>query len=243
MHRLLHRLEDHILRQAQQGADAAGLRRAEVGDMVDLAFVQTDGAHQIDVDFVTSGGAANEVRARFAHGLRHGEDRRDVVAGMRVISGEESVVHVQFAHRGAVRPCGPFRAEALIGGDTEHRCPASAGVAERHAARGGDRAAVNGGDGDGGVVDHPVDDHVRRVGRHRHRVRRDAGDLPGQLVFARQVHLGRVDFNLVQFHLGILRKKDSMNRDRKPANEPETRRASGALAATADGSSVAPATS
>ena len=62
-----------------------------------------------------------QLGAGFAEALRHRKDRRDVVAGMAVIGGEEGVVHVELAHRGAVGPGRPFRADAGAVGQAEDR--------------------------------------------------------------------------------------------------------------------------
>jgi hypothetical protein len=77
---------------------------------------------------------------------------------------------------------GPLGGEALVGRHAEDGGAALAGVAQRHGAGGDDRAAVDGGDGDGGVVDDPVDDHLRHVLLDGHAVGGDAGDLPGELL-------------------------------------------------------------
>ena len=94
MHRLLHRLIDHFGFQAEQGADAGRLRRAEMGDVVYLMFMQADRAHQVDLDFITGGNAADQLGTRLVHGLRHGQDRRNVIAGVRVVGSQERVMHV-----------------------------------------------------------------------------------------------------------------------------------------------------
>ena len=169
-------------------------------DMVDFMFVQADGADEVDLDFVARRDAADEVPAGALHGLRDRQDGRDVVAGMGIIGGEEGVVIVELAHRRAVGPGGPFRADRGAGGRAEDRGAALAGMAERHAARGDDRAAVDGGDGDGGIVDDAVDDHRGHVLRHGDLVGGDAGDFPGELVLALERGFGRIDANFVKLH-------------------------------------------
>ncbi len=198
--RLLHGPEDHRLLQAEQRADAGGLRRTEMGDVVDPVLMQADRPHQVDLDFVPGRDAANEIFARLLHGLRHRQDRRDVVAGMRVVGGEEGIVHVELAHRRAVRPGRPFGTEALAGAQPEHGGAVPARMAARHVARRDHRMAVDRGHRHRGVVDDAVDDHLRDVALHRHAVGRHAGDLPGQLPLARQSGLRRIGLHVVQFH-------------------------------------------
>ena len=165
-----------------------------------LCLCRRDGADEVDVDLVAGGDAADQVATRPPHRLRHREDRRDVVAGMRVVGGEERVVHVEFAHRGAVRPRGPFGTDALAGCHAEHRRGILARMAERHVARGHHRTAVDRGDRHGGVVDHAVDDHGGDVALHRDLVGGDGGDLPRELVLALKVVLGWMHRHVVQDH-------------------------------------------
>ncbi len=81
-----------------------------MGDVIDLVLVQADALHQIDLDLVAGREAAHERRAVQAAMLRHGQHRRDVVAGMRVVGGEERVVKVELAHGDAVGPAPPIPA-------------------------------------------------------------------------------------------------------------------------------------
>ena len=203
MHRLLHRLVDHLRLQVQQRADAGRLRRAEMGDVVDPVLVQRDRAHEVDVDLVAGGDAADQVAAGFPHGLRHREDRRDVVAGMRVVLRQERVVHVELAHRGAVRPGGVFRTDGLARRHAEHRCTGGAArtrMTQRHVARRHRRMAIDRSDRHRGVVDDAVDDHLGHVLLHRHLVGGERGDLPGKLVLALQVVLRGMHPHVVQDH-------------------------------------------
>ena len=78
-------------------------------DVVDLVLVQANALHEVDLDFVAGRKPAHERMAIEAAMLRHGQDRRDVVAGVRIIGGEERVVKVELAHGDAVRPRRPFR--------------------------------------------------------------------------------------------------------------------------------------
>ncbi len=137
--------------------------------MVDLVRVQRDRLHQVDLDLVAGRDAAHERRAVGADVLRDRQDRRDVVAGVRVLGGEERVVVVEFAHRDAVRPCRPLGAVPSV--DAEHG--RSRAAADRDAPSACPRADTTGGTGqrrhgDGRVVDDAVDDHLGDlVGRRR----------------------------------------------------------------------------
>ena len=200
MHRLLHRLVNHVLLQVQQRADAGGLRRAQMRDVVDLPLMQTNGAHQVDLDFITGGDAADQVPARLFQRLRDSEDGRNIVARMRIVGGQERVVHVQFPHGHAVRPCCPFRADTLRRSNAEHRRPCFVWPSQRHVAGGHDGVAVGGCDRHRGVVDDAIDDHRRHVFRHRDLVGRNAGDLPRQLVFPFQACLRWADLDVMFDH-------------------------------------------
>ena len=203
MHGLLHGLVDGRGVEPEQGADAGGLGRAEMGDVVDLVLVQADGLHEIDVDLVAGGQAAQQLVAGLAEALRDGEHGGNVVAGVAVVGGQERVVHVEFAHRGAVGPGGPLGADPDRRVHAEHCCalPARPGrMRQRHVARRHAGVAVDAGDGDGCVVDHAVDDHLRRFRRHLDGVGRHVGNLPGELVLALELGFGRVDGDVVQLH-------------------------------------------
>ena len=113
MQSLAHGLEDGLHIQAQQGADAGGGRRAQVGHMVDLVLVQADGLDQIDLDLVAGGDAADQVLARGPGVLGDGQDRRDIVRRVGVFGGQEGVMVVQLAHGHAVGPGRPFGGDLL----------------------------------------------------------------------------------------------------------------------------------
>ena len=189
MHGLLHRLVDDALLQAQQRADAGGLRGAQMGDVVDLVLVQADGAHQVDLDLIAGGDAADQLGAGFSQSLRDGKDWWNVVAGMRVIGGEEGVVHVEFAHRDPVGPGGPFRCDSLRRRHAKDGCAVRDRARQGHVARRNDGMAVGGCDRHGCVVDDPVDDHARHVAGHLDRIGGHAGDFPGELVVSVQAGL------------------------------------------------------
>ena len=97
------------------------------------------------------------------------QDRRDVVAGMRVVGGQERVVEIEFAHRDAVRPGRPFRRDALRLRQAEHgraRLEADGPSAWARALATGRRA--DRGRRDRGIVDDAVADHLeRRPARRR----------------------------------------------------------------------------
>ena len=160
---------------------------------------------EVDLDLVAGGDAADQVAPGSSHRLRHRQDRRDVVAGMRVVGGEERVVHVELAHRGAVRPGRPFGADALAWRHAEHRRAVLARMASAMCARAtrpGRR--VDRGDRHRGVVDDAVDDHRgdvaldARPDRRRRRRSSRRADLRAQA-------LGRfVGTNCVGFHGAIV---------------------------------------
>ena len=89
--------------------------------MVDLVLVQADRAHEVDLDLVAGRDAAHERRAVATDVLGDREDRRDVVARVRVLGREERVVVVELAHGDAVRPRRPLGARAALERAAEHR--------------------------------------------------------------------------------------------------------------------------
>ena len=141
MQRLLHGLVDRFGREAQRGTDARGRRGAEMGDVIYLMLVQADALYEIDLHFVAGGQAFGECGAREATMLRHGEDWRDVVAGMRIIGGKECVVEVQLTHCNAVGPGRPFGRDTRGGGKPEHGGSRQEGVRLRLRAGADDRPA------------------------------------------------------------------------------------------------------
>ena len=193
MDRLLHRLIDHFGRETQQGADAGGGGGREMGDMIDLVFVKADRADQVDMDLIGGENAGEKIAAAAPHLLSDRDQGRDVVAGMGVIGGEVGVVEIQFAHRGSVGPGRPFGLEPLIPAEPEHRPAARARMGQGLRPCGGDRRAVDGGDGDGGVIDDAVDHHRRAIVRDRRFVGGDGADLPRQLLGFFEIFLGRKD--------------------------------------------------
>ena len=69
-------------------------------------------------------------------------------------------------------------------------------------AGGDDGRAVQGSDGDGGVVDDPVDDHLGDVRGDLDGVGGDLCDLVGQLVFTGEVLFALVDTDVVELNHG-----------------------------------------
>jgi hypothetical protein len=171
-----------------------------MGDVVDLVLVQADAFHEIDLNLVAGGDASGECRARQAAMLRHGKDRRDVVARMRIVGGEEGVVEVEFAHRHAVGPCRPFRRDALGGGKAEYGSAGQEGVSLRLRPGARHRAAHQRCGGNRRIVDDAIADHLDHIGVERDVVCGDRGDLPGELVFAGQIFGGFVGADLMRLH-------------------------------------------
>ena len=155
-----------------------------MGDVVDLMLVQANRFDEIDLNFIARRDPANKIGAVAPALLRDRENRRDIIARMRVISGQKRVVKIKLAHRGAVRPGGPFRAYAMTFGQTEQCRPAVAQMRIRHRARRLDRTAIKRGDAHRCIVDDPVNDHLRRFIVNGDRIGGDRRDLPGKLVFA-----------------------------------------------------------
>ena len=198
--RLTDRLVDRLLVEVEQGADAGGGGGAEVGDVVDLVLVQRDGADEVDLHLVRRREGADDRRAVAAGVLGDRHHGRDVVAGVRVVGGEEGVVVVELADRDAVGPRGPLGAGATLKGAAEHgpADPADRdGVVERLLPRGAHRTPRERGGRNGGVVDDAVDDHVHDVVVDRHRVDGDARQGPRQLPLAREVLVAAVDAEVV----------------------------------------------
>jgi len=100
--------------------------------VVDLVLVQADGLDQVDLDLITGRDAADQVLAAGTDVLGDGEDRRDVVARVGVVRGEEGVVVVEFADGDAVGPGRPLRCDPLLDAEDLRTLAAGAGaVGER----------------------------------------------------------------------------------------------------------------
>ena len=169
--------------------------------MVDLVLVQADGAHEVDLDLVAGEDAAQERGAVRSRVLGDGEDRRDVVAGVRVVGGEEGVVVVELAHGHTVGPRGPVRADSLGLLEAEDGGTGAVGVGFRLTARGDDGRAAEARDGDGGVVDDAVDDHVDGgLVEGSGGVGGKVGEAAGELLARGQVLAALVGADLVGLH-------------------------------------------
>src|SRR5260370_35942473 len=125
VHGLLDRLVDNLGGESQQSSDASGLGRTEVRDVVDLMFVERDTLHEINLNLVSGGDAAQQIVAGTIHRLGNRKNRRDVVTGVGEVRGEKRIVHVELADSGAIRPGPPFRTDAMIGWDTEYSGPSA----------------------------------------------------------------------------------------------------------------------
>ena len=204
MHRVLQHLIDDFGLQPQQRADARRDRRAEMGDMVDLVFMQAHRHGEIDVDLVRRGDGADQVGAAPPALLGDGDQGRDVVAGMGRFGGEESVVEIELAHRRGVGPARPLGLETLRTRQAEHRRPALAGMGQRLGPRIGDRPVVDRRHGDGGVIDDAVDHHPRHFRPDGRRIGGDRGDLPGELRRPLGRLGGRVDPDFVADHDSLI---------------------------------------
>jgi hypothetical protein len=114
--------------------------------------------------------------------LGHGEERRDVVAGVRVLGGQESVVEIEFPDGDAVRPCCPLGRHPYLATAAEDGGTGLEQVGKRLATSAHDRPAAQGGSSHGGIVDQAVDHHLDYLGQYGDGVRRHFGQLPGQLL-------------------------------------------------------------
>ena len=218
--RLADRLEDRLGREAQQRADAGGGRRAEVCDVVDLVAVQADRPREVDLDLVAGRDTSDQILTGQPVGARRvlgdGRDRRDVVAGMRVLGRQKRVVVVELADGDPVGPRRPLRRHAgrrplAEDGRAVLRMLRRLGelrqlarwdrVRERLRPRRDDGPPGEGRCRHGRVVDDPVDHHLGDLRVHLDGVGRHLGDLPGELVLARQVLLAAVHTNVVELHV------------------------------------------
>ncbi len=142
MQRLLDRLVGRLLVEREQRPDAGCRGRADMRDVVDLVLVQADAFDQVDVDLVGRGDRTHEIVSVAPALLGHGEGWRNVVAGMRIVGGQERVVKIQFADRGAVGPGRPFGAHRCCLGRAEQGRATRTWMRQCHRARGLDRSAI-----------------------------------------------------------------------------------------------------
>src|ERR1700681_3262271 len=94
MNRLLNCLKNCLLTQIKSSADPRGLCRAQMSDVVNSMQVKANRFHQINLNLVTCGDTSDEIFPRSFHRLRYGQDGRNVIAWMRIIRSEKSVMHV-----------------------------------------------------------------------------------------------------------------------------------------------------
>ncbi len=158
-----------------------------MGDVIDLVLVQANAGHEIDLNFVAGGQAAHQRGATQAAMLRHRQDRGNVVAGVRIIGSEICVVKIEFTHRHAIGPGGPLRREAALERQPKHRRARLERMRHGLRTRARDRAPCQRRRGHGGVVDDAVADHLHNLGLDRDRIGGHFGDLPRQLLGARQM--------------------------------------------------------
>ena len=178
------------------GGAARAIGMVPVHEGIIEAHAQTLGAGGGDIFL-------HQVAARAADVLGDGQQGRDVVAGVGVLRGQERVVEVQFAHGHAVGPRRPFRSHPAAHGRSRvppDRGPGEELVADRLSAGGGHRRPEQGGGGHAGVVDQPVDHHLGHRGFDGYQVGGQLGQLPGQLLWARQSFGAGVRTDLVLSH-------------------------------------------
>src|SRR5699024_5154655 len=164
-----------------------GHARAQVCHVVDLVLVQADRGGQGDLDLVSGGDGAHQVRSGGAGVLGDGEQWRDVVAGVGVVGGQERVVEVELAHCHPIGPGCPVGADPQVTAAAVEGGTRGVGVVQGLGAGGHHGLAQQGGGGDGGVVDHAVDHHIGDVGGHRSGVGGQLCQFPGELILTGQV--------------------------------------------------------
>src|SRR6266480_657833 len=112
------------------------------------------------------------------------QQRRNIVAGMRIVRRQEGVVKIQFTNGNAVGPGRPFRRNALRTAQAKHRCTWLIGMRFGLRSRACNGMPRQRGGSDRGIVDNAVADHVGDVGLDGHGVGGHFSDLPGQLIGA-----------------------------------------------------------
>ena len=172
----------------EHGPQPGGHGRGEVGDVVDLVLVQANARYQRHLHLIGREYAQGQRAAVGTCLLGGGEQAGDVVAGMRVVGREVGVVHVEFAHGNPVGEGGPLAVEATVVGHAKEAGTAVAGmgVAEGEEAGVAHRRAVDCGEGDCGVVDDAIANHLGDICVERLVVGGELGQLPSQLLFARE---------------------------------------------------------
>jgi len=150
-----------------------------------ILLVQADPLDQIDLDLVSGGQATDQVTAADAELLSDRDQRRDVVAGVGVVGGQEGVVEVQIAGRYAVCPGRPLGGITAV--DAEDRRTRRSRMRHSLLAGRSDRPAHDGRSADCRVVDDAVDHHCRRVGGDRDGVGGHLGDLVCEMLADREL--------------------------------------------------------
>ena len=101
---------------------------------------------------------------------------------------------IKLTYSRTISPGCPFSMKALIVGYSEDCCAASAGVSQGLSSSACDRAAINRGDCDRGIINNTVYYHIgNRIG-YRDRVGCNFGNFPGQLIFLCERIFRRVNF-------------------------------------------------
>ena len=169
MQTLIDGLVDLLGWHLEHGPESGGHGWGEVGDVIDLVLVQADARYQCHLYLIGREYAQGQRMTVGPRLLGGGEQAGDVVAGMRVIGREVSVVHVEFAYGHAVGEGRPFAVKAAVVGHAKEASAAvvGVGIAEGEEAGVAHRRAVDRGEGDRGVVDDAIADHLDdiRVGR------------------------------------------------------------------------------
>ena len=112
-------------------------------------------------------------------------ERGDVVTGMGILSGQKRVVEIKLAHRDTVGPGRPFRRIAAVNAE-DPRTLARA-VGQRLLTGHRDRSAQHRSGADAGVVNDPVEHHLRGRGLDGNRIGGDFCDLCGQVLAAWEI--------------------------------------------------------
>jgi hypothetical protein len=128
MHRLVHGLKDHGNGEVEEPTDPYGGRGAEMRDVVFLVRMQANRLYESDMHLIGDSDGAGESRSGAASLLGNRDERRDGVAGMRVIGGEERVVKVELSHRRGIGPGCPFRGNGDGGIEAEETGTSAAWV-------------------------------------------------------------------------------------------------------------------
>jgi hypothetical protein len=198
--RLLDGLIGGFHRQAERRADAGRGGRAQMGDMIDLVFVQADAFDQCDLNFVSGRQSTDEIGARSPAMLSRRENRRNIVSRMRIVGSQKGVVEIEFTHRHAVGPSRPLGRHHVVTGQSENRRAGLMPVRLRLRTGVEYRASQQGRGRNGGVVDDAIADHLNDGRTDGHRISGDFGDLPSELRCAREVLGGFVRTDGMQLH-------------------------------------------